>query len=89
MKIDLDHLSKLARIEIAPEKRDRFTQEMEEIIEMVANLPSISDDLTALDPLHPMELRSDIIKPSSPREDILLNAPDTQAGCIVVPKIME
>ena len=89
MKIDLDHLCKLARLEIADEKREIFTHQMEDIIEMVAKLPMVDKDSSVLDEKNPMRLRIDEIHPSSPREDILGIAPDTQAGCIVVPKIME
>lgn len=89
MKIDIEHLCKLSRLSIAEEKKETFTKQMENIIEMVATLPPIDSDTSVIDEKHPMELREDVIKPSSPREDILSIAPDTQAGCIVVPKVME
>ena len=36
-----------------------------------------------------MELRKDEIKPSLRRDVILANAPETAAGCVVVPKTTE
>jgi len=36
-----------------------------------------------------MALREDEVRPSFPRGEILANAPQTEAGCIVVPKTVE
>ena len=89
MKIDIDHLCKLSRLSIDEDKKEAFAQQMSSIVDMVANLPAIDDELSFLDESHPMELREDVIRPSLKREEILAIAPDKQAGCIVVPKIIE
>ena len=36
-----------------------------------------------------MQLRQDEIRPSLKRDQLLQNAPQTQAGCVVVPKVVE
>ena len=89
MKIDIDHLCKLSRLSIDEDKRELFANQMSDIVDMVAKLPPIEDEISFLDENNPMELRHDEIRPSLQRDEILAIAPDRQAGCIVVPKIIE
>lgn len=89
MKIDIDHLCKLSRLSIAEEKRELFANQMSDIVEMAAKLPPMKDEISFLDEKNPMELREDVIRPSLQRDVLLSIAPDTQAGCVVVPKIIE
>ena len=56
---------------------------------MVEQLPPMEDAGIGLDPEHPMQLRKDEVKPSMKRDEILKNAPQMQAGCVVVPKTVE
>lgn len=88
MKIDVMHLAKLARLTIDENERPRFEAEMAGIVEMVEKLPPIEGKLTA-DPANRMALRPDAIEPSMRREAILQNAPQSEAGCIVVPRVVE
>ena len=88
MKIDIAHIAKLARLKIEPERFAKFEKEMESILDMVENLPPIEGKLLP-DASHPMELRPDEIHPSFRRESILQNAPQVEAGCFVVPKVVE
>ena len=86
MEVDIKKIAKLSRLRIEPEKVEKFQKEMEDIIAMVENLP----DVTVGD-LRPREedrmpLRPDVITDSLPRDEILKNAPETAAGCVVVPK---
>ncbi len=89
MKVDVLRLAKLSRLKLSEDEVVKYEKEMEAIINMVADLPDISGEASGLDANNPMELREDVIKPSLKREDILKNAPQTQAGCIVVPKVVE
>ena len=43
----------------------------------------------AVDTENTMELRADEVIPSASREDMLMNAPQVAAGCIVMPKVVE
>ena len=36
-----------------------------------------------------MVLREDVVQPSFPRDEMLKNAPETAAGCLMVPKVVE
>ncbi|MDD2955700.1 MAG: Asp-tRNA(Asn)/Glu-tRNA(Gln) amidotransferase subunit GatC [Oscillospiraceae bacterium] len=89
MKIDIQHIAKLARLSIEEDKAAMFEKQMEDIVAMCENLPEITAGFDPVDPDHPMALRRDEITPSFPREDILKNAPHSQAGCVVVPRTVE
>ncbi len=89
MNIDIKRVAKLARLRIEEEKLDKFEREMESIVAMVENLPELTDKAVGLDPSRPMGLREDKIRPSLKRGELLANAPQTQAGCVVVPKTVE
>ena len=90
MNIDIKQIAKLSRLKIEDEKLDKFEKDMKSIVDMVDKLPEINDSLSLLDPTEPMTLRSDIaVTNKFKREDLLKNAPEVQAGCLVVPKTVE
>lgn len=89
MKVDIMKLAKLSKLAMSQEEAPKFEAEMQSIIEMVEKLPTITGEGLQPDPKDSMELRKDVIKPSLKREALLKNAPQTQAGCIVVPKVVE
>lgn len=90
MSIDVKHLAKLARLRIEDDKLAKFEKDMESIVTMVEQLPDVSGDAWNLDPNHPMKLREDTEGTDKlPRSELLSNAPQMQAGCVVVPKTVE
>ena len=89
MQIDILHIAKLARLSIEEEKIAKFQNEMENIVAMCEKLPPMEGDYTAVDPSNPMQLREDEVRESLKRDLLLKNAPQTQAGCVVVPKVVE
>lgn len=89
MNIDIRHIAKLSRLSIEEDKLEKFQREMENIVAMVENLPTVENQTLAVDPADRMELRKDEIRPSLRREMVLANAPQSAAGCIVVPKTVE
>ncbi len=89
MEIDIKHIAKLAKLSIPEEKVEKFQKEMEDIIDMVENLPDLNTEGALLDPGDTMELRKDEVKPSYPRDDMLKNAPATAAGCLLIPKVVD
>ncbi|MEG2597410.1 MAG: Asp-tRNA(Asn)/Glu-tRNA(Gln) amidotransferase subunit GatC [Oscillospiraceae bacterium] len=89
MKIDMKRLAKLSKLTFSPEEEAKFEKEMEKIVDMVEQLPDIDASGALIDPDNPMELRKDVAVQEFNRKDLLQNAPEVQAGCIVVPKVME
>ncbi|MEG2295935.1 MAG: Asp-tRNA(Asn)/Glu-tRNA(Gln) amidotransferase subunit GatC, partial [Oscillospiraceae bacterium] len=82
-------IAKLAKLKIEEDKIGKFEIEIRKMVEMIENLPDIHKEYSDLDEHTPMLLRKDSIEPSLKREDVLKNAPQTQVGCLVVPKTVE
>ena len=89
MNIDIKHIAKLARLRIEDDQLDKFESEMENIVGMVEKLPAIQDEMT-LHPDNPMILRKDVaVQDKFTRQELMQNAPQVKAGCLVVPKTVE
>ena len=89
MNIDIKHIAKLARLRIEDDQLDKFESEMENIVGMVEKLPDIQDEMT-LDHDNPMILRQDVaVQDKFTRQELMQNAPQVKAGCLVVPKTVE
>ena len=89
MNIDIKHIAKLARLRIEDDQLDKFESEMENIVGMVEKLPDIQDEMT-LDPDNPMILRKDVaVQDKFTRQELMQNAPQEKARCLVVPKTVE
>ncbi|MBP3464571.1 MAG: Asp-tRNA(Asn)/Glu-tRNA(Gln) amidotransferase subunit GatC [Angelakisella sp.] len=86
MEIDIKKIAKLSRLAIEPEREEKFQKDMQNIIEMVERLPEMGAGDLSPKVEDAMTLREDEIAPSLPREEVLKNAPQTAAGCVVVPK---
>ena len=86
MEIDIKKIAKLSRLAIEPEREEKFQKDMQNIIEMVERLPEMGAGDLSPKVEYAMTLREDEIAPSLPREEVLKNAPQTAAGCVVVPK---
>lgn len=89
MEIDIMRLAKLAKLSIPEDKVEEFRKKMEDIIQMVENLPDLDTEGSLVDPTDTMELRKDEVQPSFPRDEMLQNAPYTAAGCILIPKVVD
>ncbi len=96
---DVARIARLARIELTPEQRTRAQGELNGILHLIERLQAV--DTTGIEPLaHPLSahenvvlrLREDVAtEPSSEarRDALLANAPDTQNGLFLVPKVLE
>lgn len=90
MKIDIRHIAKLSRLKIEDDKLEKFEKDMETIVNMVDDMPNVDGTLDLLDEENPMTLREDkAVTDKFRREELLANAPEVQAGCLVVPKTVE
>ncbi len=89
MEIDVQHIAALAKLRLEEDKVPRFAKEMAGILQMVENLPELSEEGALLDTGNTMGLRPDVVRPSAPREEILQNAPDVTDGCFLVPKTVD
>ncbi|MBQ8515351.1 MAG: aspartyl/glutamyl-tRNA amidotransferase subunit C [Ruminococcus sp.] len=86
MRMDIQHIAKLARLHIEAEALSVFEKEMETIVKMAEHLPEAEDALLP-DRETPMQLRRDEAEDGKfTREEMLMNAPEVQLGCLAVPK---
>lgn len=91
-KEDVIHIAKLARIEISDEELEKYTIDLDNIVNYSNTLSSI--DVSGVEPTnHILDIknvfRADEVKPSYDREEILKNAPTKAGGCVSVPKVIE
>ncbi len=86
------NIAQLARIEINPEDIPHYTRDLSNILDMVAQLQQTSTE--NVQPLSsPLEqnqrLRADQVSESNQRDKFLQNAPLTEEGLFLVPKVIE
>lgn len=89
---EVRHIANLARLKLTPEEERRYAQQLSSILESAArllevNTSQIPPTATVL-PLR-APLRPDIPRPCPPREKMLSNAPETEAGMFRVPPVLE
>lgn len=89
MEIDVRRIAELSKLELKEDQVEMFQKQMQNMVDMVEQLPTIEELEEPLDPKNAMRLRLDEIKPSLRREAVLQNAPQVEAGCFVVPKVVD
>ncbi len=88
---EVEHVADLARLEFSSQEKEQFTKELDEILELVSQLEDL--DTTGVEPAYNvLELqnvfREDEVKASLPRDEALSNAPESENGAFVVPRII-
>jgi aspartyl-tRNA(Asn)/glutamyl-tRNA(Gln) amidotransferase subunit C len=88
---DVEHIAKLAKLEFTDAEKEKFTHQMNKILEYMEQLNSL--DTGSVEPLsHVIELgnvfRADEVKPGVSTEDALKNAPEKNEHFFKVPKVI-
>jgi aspartyl-tRNA(Asn)/glutamyl-tRNA(Gln) amidotransferase subunit C len=88
----VDHVARLARIDLSEEERDRMCVELAQILEHAERIQTL--DLDAVAPTsHALALvniaRADEIRPSLTQEQALAGAPEAEEGRFRVPRLIE
>jgi len=89
---DVEHVARLARLELGPEEKERMRRELDGILTYIDKLRAL--DTAGVEPTsHAVPLtnvmRDDLVRPSFPREEMLANAPDRRGEFFRVPRIIE
>ena len=86
MKIDVKHTAELSRISLTQEELNKFTPQMETIIDSVTVLQDVNTDGVQPMKAHVKfnELREDIPQESLTQEDVLSNAKHKENGFVKV-----
>ena len=91
-KATVARIASLARIYIAEDRRQALAGELSNILGWVEQLSEVDTDhvapMTSVVEVRLPE-RDDVITDGDCREDILANAPQTEGGFFVVPKVVE
>ena len=89
---EVDHIAKLARLELTDEQRALYREQLSAILDYIAKLRKL--DTTDVPPtagggLSRMVLRPDESRPSLSTDDLLRNAPETEADQFKIPPVFE
>lgn len=88
---EVEHVAKLARLELTAAEVERMTGQLDAILSYVAKLDAL--DTTGVDvTTHSQQVvnafREDEVRPSLPRERALANAPEQNGEAFVVPRVI-
>ena len=87
---DVEHVAKLARLELTEEEKDKFTKQLGAILEYAQQMNEI--DTTGVEPMaHAIPvvnvMREDVPEYRQTKEELMANAPVKENGFFRVPKI--
>ncbi len=91
-EIDIDYVAKLARIELTPDEKEKFSRQLGQILGYFRKLSEI--DVSGVEPsAHAHAVynvwRDDVEGEPMSVEDALMNAPAKRDNQIVVPKVVD
>jgi aspartyl-tRNA(Asn)/glutamyl-tRNA(Gln) amidotransferase subunit C len=92
MKMDIEKVARLARVELSEAEMETFGNQLEQILTYMEQLNSL--DTTGVEPTsHAIPIhnifREDEVKSSFSQEEVLGIAPEQEEGHFKVPKIIE
>lgn len=92
MKLDVEHISHLARLRLSAAEKEKFGAQLSSILAYVEKLDEL--DTSLVEPTsHVLAIgnvmREDALSPSLSADEALLNAPDRADNFYRVPKIIE
>jgi aspartyl-tRNA(Asn)/glutamyl-tRNA(Gln) amidotransferase subunit C len=91
-KAAVDHVARLARLDLSEEERDRMRVELSHILEHAERIQALDlDGIEATSHSFPLKnvMRKDEVRPSLSQEEALRNAPAREDGRFKVPRIIE
>jgi aspartyl-tRNA(Asn)/glutamyl-tRNA(Gln) amidotransferase subunit C len=91
-RADVEHVARLARLELTDAELDASTEQLEAILEHAEDVAAL--DLTDVPPTsHPLPLvnvlRPDVVGPTVDRDEVLAAAPATESDRFRVPRILD
>lgn len=87
---DVEHVAKLARLELTEEEKVKFTSQLGDVLKYVEQMNEV--DTTNVEPMaHAVDfvnvMREDKVTYEQTKEELMKNAPDKEDGFFKVPKI--
>lgn len=95
VEIDVDHVARLARLELTAEEKERLRSQLGAILDHAAKVGEVATD--DVPPTASAIPRANVYRPderddpvgSMPRDDVLANAPEREDDRFRVPRIVE
>ena len=89
---EVTYMAELARLKLSTRETETFREQLSAVLDYVDCISEL--DLSAVAPTRSVAplrsvLRADEVCESLPREELLRNAPETEAGCFRVPAILD
>jgi aspartyl-tRNA(Asn)/glutamyl-tRNA(Gln) amidotransferase subunit C len=88
------HVARLARLALSAEEEERLAAQLGHVLDYIERLQAV--DVAGVEPLGfagdlaaGLPLRDDVPRESLPREKVLEQAPQHDAGAFLVPRILE
>jgi len=85
-------IARLARIEVTEADKDHYAREISGILKWMEQLAEVNtDDVPLMTSVSEVKLpwRADVVTDGNQQEAVVKNAPQSDYGCFVVPKVME
>ena len=87
---DVEHVAKLARLELTQAEKEMFTHQLGDVLGHVERMNEV--DTTGVEPMnHPIDfsnvMREDVKIYENTREELMQNAPDVEGEFFKVPRI--
>ena len=88
----VQHVANLARLEFSDEETQHYTEQLSRILDYIGKLNELdTEDVPPTSHIHPLHnvVKPDVVKASSPREEVLANAPEAESGYFGVPRVID
>ena len=87
---DVEHVAKLARLELTEEKKELYTKQLGDVLKYVDQMNEV--DTSNVKPMAQVVdlvnvMREDVVHYDHTKEELMANAPDEENGFFKVPKI--
>ena len=87
---DVEHVAKLARLELTDDEKAKFTKQLDSILQYVEQMNEV--DTTGIDPMSHVipvtnVMREDVVVYTNTKQELMQNAPEEEDGFFRVPKI--
>ena len=95
MRLELEtveHIAALARVGLTPEELERMRDQLSDVLDHISMLQEVNtDDILPTAQVIQLQnvMRDDVVRPSLPREQVLLNAPDQEDGYFRVNAVLD
>ena len=92
LEIDIEHVARLARLELTDQEKERLREQLGVILENAAKVSEVAtDDVppTAYAIPRSNVLRPDEVTPSLTTEEVLANASEVESDRFKVPRVVE